>query len=338
MTSIFADVKYIIRWGEDGGVTVYGFLIALGILLGALFGYMLSKKRNYPRDMVIDMVLWCVPLAVVGARLYYVVFSAIDGSESWTFAGIFGSFGQGLAIFGAVLFSILGAYLLSIYYKKRKKPDINDINAKIDGLELKAAGVQAEIDGLSAQEKKTPEIEQKIAALNAKKKKLIREKEALLDSLKPKPAFFQMADLGAPFLILGQALGRIGCYFSECCYGNLINNPAWQKAPFAVNIDGNWHLATYFLESAWCLLGFALMIYFSLRKKKPRDSFVFSFYLMFYGVGRFVLEFFRVDNSQTLWLVRDKLPISMLVAALMFAWGAYIMIRAFFFKKNTQAP
>ena len=338
----FAEVTYLIRWGENGGVTVYGFMIAVGILLGALFGFMLSKRRSYPRDMVIDMGLWGVPLAVVGARLYYIIFTAIGDGRPWTFGEMFAFKDGGLAVYGAVLFAILGAFLLSIVYKKRVKPDPAEVNAKIEGLELKIAGVQAEIDGLAAEENKTPEIEQKTAALNAKKKKLIKEKETLLDSLKPKPTFFQMADLGAPFLILGQALGRIGCYFSECCYGNAVNNPALQKFPFAVLISetGRWHLATYLYECVWCLLGFALMIYFSFRKKKPRDSFVFSFYLMFYGAGRFVLEFLRKggDSSETLWLVKNVLPVSMMVAVIMFAWGAYIMIRAFFFKKNTQAP
>ena len=271
----FFDGTYILSWGDGKGITFYGFFIALSILLGGVFGYMLSKKRGYPTDTVIDILLWCVPLAVIGARVYYIVFTAIDGYK-WTFGGLFDIKSGGLAIYGAILFAILGGWLLSLYYKKRNIKDAEKIK-----------------DG----------------------------------TLKPKPTFFQIADLGAPFFILGQAIGRIGCYFSQCCYGNPVTNPAWQKFPFAsfITDTGGWHLATYFYESAWCLLGLGIMIWLSLKKKRPFDGFVFSFYLMFYGAGRFALEFLRTYNDDTLWLIPGKIQASMAVAVVMFVWGAWIL-------------
>lgn len=324
----FFDGSYLVSWGaaNDSGITYYGFIIAVAILLGAVFGYLLAKKRGYPKDTALDMVLWCVPLAIVGARLYYVVFDAIGGNAV-TFAGFFRIWEGGLAIYGAVLFAILGCWLLSIYYKKRKKPDAGAANAGIGELEVKIAGLQAEIGGLGAGGNVSTETEQKIKALKAKKKKLAGEREALISGLITKPTFFQMADLGAPFLILGQALGRIGCYYSGCCYGNPVTDPAWQKFPFAVQIGGSWHLATFFIESAWCFLGLALLLYFSWKKKRPFDSFVFAFYLMFYGLGRFILEFLRFDSPDTLWLWPGVIPASMAVAVIMFLWGGYLMGR-----------
>ena len=316
MSGLLGEIKYLIAWGDGKGVTVYGFLIAVAILAGGVFGYLLAKKRNYPADIAIDVVLWCVPLAIVGARLYYVIFTAICDGQKWGFLEMFAVWDGGLAVYGGILFAILGCFLLSIFYKKRKKPDEAAINSKIESLEIKIKGTQDE----------------KI------KKKLTREKAGLADGLKPKPSFFQMADLGAPFLILGQAIGRIGCYYSECCYGNPVTNPNWQWLPFAVPIasdGGNWHLATFFYESAWCLIGLAVMLYFSLSKKKrwQFDGFVFAFYLMFYGLGRFILEFLRVESSETLWLIPGAVTASMAVAVIMFLWGAYIMARAFFFRK-----
>lgn len=285
MGNLSCAVTYLISWGDGKGITVYGFLIALAILQGALFGWLLARKRGYPADTVIDIVLWSVPLAIVGARLYYVIFTAIGEGRSWGFGEIFAVWDGGLAVYGGVLFAILGCFLLSIYYsKRRKKPDSDGAKAK------------------------------------------------------PDPSFFEMADLGAPFLILGQAIGRIGCYFSECCYGNVVTNPSWQWLPFAVQTGGEWHLATFFFESAWCLIGLAIMLYFSLGKEKKWKftGFVFAFYLMFYGLGRFVLEFLRVDSSETLWLIPGKLPASMAVAVVMFLWGAYIMVNKLFLssKKN----
>ena len=52
----------------------YGILIATGFLLAYLLYAYFAKKRNYPKDMPSDVLIISMLCAVVGARLYYVIF------------------------------------------------------------------------------------------------------------------------------------------------------------------------------------------------------------------------------------------------------------------------
>lgn len=61
----------------------YGLIIMMGILVGIVISTKLSKIRGYSSDMILDFILLAVPLGVIGARLYYVVFSNTT-SESRT--------------------------------------------------------------------------------------------------------------------------------------------------------------------------------------------------------------------------------------------------------------
>ncbi len=334
----FFDGTNIISWGDDGnGIAYYGFLIAMAMLVGVVLGYFLSRRRGMPRDTVLDMMLWCIPLAIVGARLYYVIFDIIDGGV-WRFSDIFQLRMSGLAIYGGVLAAILGCFLLSIFYKRKKKPDAVVVRARIDGIKVKIEGLAAEIKGIPAD---TEEGREKIKGLNRQIKKLKAENAELENSLIPKPTFFQMADLGAPFLILGQAIGRWGNYFNGEAFGPLISEASgWPKAfPLAVWVqqDGvwGWHVATFFIEFVWCTIGFLIMLYLSLRKKPlPSSGFVIAFYLIFYGVGRFVIEIFRTDS---LWLVPGVIKISMVVAAALIICGALIIaVPAYKKRKNAR--
>ena len=73
-------------------------------------------------------------------------------------------------------------------------------------------------------------------------------------------SFLLLADVIAPALLLGQAIGRWGNYFNQEAYGYAVLNPAWQFFPLAVKVAGGWHLATFFYESAWNLLGFLFLL------------------------------------------------------------------------------
>ena len=57
-----------------GIVPVYGLLIAAGIFAALLLCTKQEKEKGLPADTSIDLALWVVPLAVIGARLYYVIF------------------------------------------------------------------------------------------------------------------------------------------------------------------------------------------------------------------------------------------------------------------------
>ncbi len=59
-----------------GGLQVhwYGIIIALGALVGVIMAMREAKRRHLDPDNILDLVLYGVPIALVGARLYYVIF------------------------------------------------------------------------------------------------------------------------------------------------------------------------------------------------------------------------------------------------------------------------
>lgn len=117
---------------------------------------------------------------------------------------------------------------------------------------------------------------------------------ALLLCRRRKVSFKAVADLVAPVLILSQAIGRWGNFFNGEAYGYLVESPAWQFFPVAVQVDGAWHLATFFYESLWDFAGFWLLW---LQRKRPRPAGdLFLKYLCWYGLGRALIEGLRTDS------------------------------------------
>lgn len=52
----------------------YGILISTGVLVGTLIGLKEAKRRGLDEEVLLDFLLWVVPLSLIGARLYYVIF------------------------------------------------------------------------------------------------------------------------------------------------------------------------------------------------------------------------------------------------------------------------
>ena len=107
-----------------GGKAIYwyGILIALGVVLALWFCMTQKEKYGITEDDLLDAVLWGVPLSVVGARVYYVIFyldlfKKSDGSFDWGSAVAI--WDGGLAIYGAV---IVGVIVALIYTKRHKIP------------------------------------------------------------------------------------------------------------------------------------------------------------------------------------------------------------------------
>ena len=94
-----------------GVVSIYGVLIALAVLCAVILCQHEGRRRGLPEDIGLDMALWAVPLGVVCARLYYVIFR-------WDYyaqnpVSILYFWQGGLAIYGGVIGGALGLYLLS---------------------------------------------------------------------------------------------------------------------------------------------------------------------------------------------------------------------------------
>ncbi|TFB24351.1 prolipoprotein diacylglyceryl transferase [Filobacillus milosensis] len=91
----------------------YGFLIMLGALIALLVAQKESKRLGLHKDFFIDLLVFAIPAAIIGARLYYVIF---QWEHYDSFLEIIDIREGGLAIHGALIASVLVAYI----YAKRK--------------------------------------------------------------------------------------------------------------------------------------------------------------------------------------------------------------------------
>ncbi|MGQ9488819.1 MAG: prolipoprotein diacylglyceryl transferase [Armatimonadota bacterium] len=112
-------------------------------------------------------------------------------------------------------------------------------------------------------------------------------------------AFLHLADVLAPSVALAYAVGRIGCFLGGCCYGVPTDLP-WAcsfQDPFNQHIHTPPSHPTQIYASLSNLLIFALLA----RMQKPPHPMgkVFWAYLVFYGVYRFVVEFWRIGATST---------------------------------------
>ena len=58
-----------------GFIPIYGFLIVIGMVLAIFFSTKEEKRLGLPQDTIIDAALIAIPSGIIGARLYYVLFT-----------------------------------------------------------------------------------------------------------------------------------------------------------------------------------------------------------------------------------------------------------------------
>jgi phosphatidylglycerol:prolipoprotein diacylglycerol transferase len=97
-TFLGLDIKY------------YGLIIATAFLLGLILVSYLAKKKGYHKDLPFDLLIIIFPLAIIGARLYYIIFS----SRSWTLSQMLAIQDGGLAIYGGVIGGFIGLLIYAI--------------------------------------------------------------------------------------------------------------------------------------------------------------------------------------------------------------------------------
>lgn len=95
------------------GIYWYGVIIALGFLLAVLYCTKAAPRYGITEDNILDMLIRTVPFAIVGARLYYVLFYLdqfrADGKFNW--AQAVAVWDGGLAIYGAVIAAALSVLI-----------------------------------------------------------------------------------------------------------------------------------------------------------------------------------------------------------------------------------
>lgn len=98
----------------------YGIIIACGFMLAVYFCLHMTKEFGLRNDDLLDMLLFATPAAIIGARLYYIVFyldlfKNADGSLN--FARMLRIHDGGIAIYGAILAAVLVAWLVMRHKK-----------------------------------------------------------------------------------------------------------------------------------------------------------------------------------------------------------------------------
>ncbi|XVG94891.1 prolipoprotein diacylglyceryl transferase [Eubacteriales bacterium KG127] len=93
----------------------YGILISMGFMLAIYMSYMRADKFGIKPDYILDFAIILVPAAIIGARLYYVIFR-------WDYyqgniAEIINIRNGGLAIHGGIIFGIIAGALVCKYRK-----------------------------------------------------------------------------------------------------------------------------------------------------------------------------------------------------------------------------
>lgn len=233
----------------------YGIIIATGILAGFLAAIWQAKRRGENPEHILDILFYALPASIIGARLYYVLFSWEQyQNDPWEALAIWHG---GLAIHGGVI----AAVLVVIIYTKIHKLD-----------------------------------------------------------------FWHWADICAPSLILGQAVGRWGNFVNQEAFG------APTDLPWAIYIDYahrplgyeqyDYFHPTFLYESIWNIGVFVILQILSTYQVKNRRIVTGGIVLSYFGLyslGRFFVEGLRLD-SLMLGPVRVAQLISIVLMVVSFVW------------------
>ncbi|RXJ01723.1 prolipoprotein diacylglyceryl transferase [Anaerobacillus alkaliphilus] len=128
-------------------------------------------------------------------------------------------------------------------------------------------------------------------------------------------SFWKLADIAAPSILLGQAIGRWGNFMNQEAHGGPVDPGFLQNLfipQFIIDqmyINGQHYHPTFLYESLWSLLGVALLIY--LRRVNLRRGQMFLFYVIWYSFGRFFIEGLRTDSLMMFDLLRTAQVVSL---------------------------
>jgi len=136
---------------------------------------------------------------------------------------------------------------------------------------------------------------------------------------------FQIGDVIAPSMILGQGIGRWGNFMNHEAHGGPVSKAFLEQLhipDFIINnmyINGKYYQPTFLYESIWDLLGFVVLI---LLRKHLRIGDTFCLYLIWYSIGRFFVEGMRTDSL----MLTSDIRVAQLVSVILVIIGISIMI------------
>lgn len=115
-------------------------------------------------------------------------------------------------------------------------------------------------------------------------------------------SFLRIADICAPGLIVGQAIGRWGNFMNQEAHGGPVTESFLRDSlhlpNFIVNqmnIEGTFYHPAFLYESVWNILGLLVLLWLR-RRPFLRAGELFFSYFIWYSVGRFFIEGVRTDS------------------------------------------
>jgi len=142
--------------------------------------------------------------------------------------------------------------------------------------------------------------------------------------------FLKFADTVIPAVGLGIFLTRIGCYLNGCCFGLPCHSHLCVVFPpnsAAGSIfQGTPIIPTQLYSSAYGLVIFGLLLFFERWQKF--DGFLFYLFLIFYGIARFTIDFFRYyESSMVIMTIGNKgISLNQGISLLFVAIGVFMLV------------
>lgn len=150
-------------------------------------------------------------------------------------------------------------------------------------------------------------------------------------------SFWVAADIVMPYVPLGQAFGRGGCFLKGCCHGSRADDLPWavsfpqgspafyahqeHYADFPADATWSYPVHPTQLYSILLLLGMCALLIL-IRRRRPFVGVTLPLYFVFYGICRFIVEIFRGDGNPTQTFFGVELTSQQSFCLLMIALGA----------------
>ena len=134
-------------------------------------------------------------------------------------------------------------------------------------------------------------------------------------------SILKTTDIIVPGLIIAQAIGRWGNFFNGEAHGGEVSLSFLKSLHIpdfiikGMNINGLYYHPTFLYESLWCILGFIILIIIRNIVKRKKGIVTYS-YLIWYGIGRYIIEGYRTDS-----LYLGSIRISQLVSIIIIIIG-----------------
>jgi len=143
----------------------------------------------------------------------------------------------------------------------------------------------------------------------------------LLYVKKHKLSAWNIADILAPSLILGQSIGRWGNFINQEAHGGPVSQKFISFFPVFIQkqmyIAGQYYHPTFLYESTWDFGVFLFLMYYWTKRKIQGE--VALLYLVLYSLGRFFIEGLRTDS-----LMMGPIRVAQLVSIILIATGIVI--------------